>query len=69
MNWEEFRMNEWRLVDATGRVVGRVERTYDGEFLAALQGGATAPGRAPLGLYATERQAKDAVQAAAEKQP
>jgi hypothetical protein len=60
MEWQDFGLNKWRLVDETGCVVGRVECTYDGEYL-AFAGKRHGPA---IGTYVTEKQAKAGVEGA-----
>jgi hypothetical protein len=60
MEWQNSGMGKWRLVDGTGCVIGRVERTFDGEFL-AFAGKNTGPA---IGTYVTEKQAKEGVERA-----
>lgn len=57
MEWQECGIGEWRLVDATGCIVGRVERTSNGECLAFV-GRHQAPA---IGTYLTAEQARASV--------
>lgn len=52
--WEAVRYGEWRAVDSTGRILGRVERGHL-EYRAFVSGGG------PIGEYTTEEYAKRAV--------
>jgi hypothetical protein len=58
MEWQPYGLDKWRLVDQTGCIVGRVERTYNGEFLAFV-GKHAAPA---IGTYVTVAHAKAGVE-------